>query len=401
MNHTALKYPTTFTSDALTEFAGYPVCAFDPSELPHHEAIRRGTANAAQIEERTTAVYAELTKRTMTKAQVGFFNFAEARASAIYVSPHIQKKFFLDRFDLASCSHFSVTHPIIVPKNGRSIVVPYDKCEPVTDLKIWISCAAIFMMNPANQPAIDHWQKFTKLPPHLLHVPPTNHYHVHWAKMHEARHLMHGDLLTPRGEFYRELDADRFASAILRSYSDPAAREATIASRHGRYLGLFTPFPQYWFAPALDAVEADKDPPLYDEIRRSVLEIQFRLVEAALCRMRFAPKSKALHRWARSAWNEDQQRSFLSRLLSPRSLNLSGSGSLLDFNNTIYIPKLSKGQDPASVYSLLREITDRGVFTDPLTQQIAHKIVTAAEYFSPGLTRAPNPRAAFQAPRAG
>lgn len=256
-------------------------------------------------------------------------------------------------------------------------------------------------MNPASQTAIDYWQVFTKLPPHLLQVPKTGGYDALLSNHHEAGHLLQGLLRSPRGKFYRELDADRFATTILQSYSDPAAREATIARRHGRYLGLFLYSHQYWFAPALDAVEDNKDPPLYDEIRRSVLEIQFRLVEAALCRKPFAPKSKALHRWARSAWNKDRPRSFLSRLLLPRSLNLSRFKTLADFHDFIYSPKLSKGQDPASVYSLLREITERGVFTDPLTQQIAHKIVTAAEYFSPGLTRAPTPRAAFQAPRAG
>jgi len=80
--------------------------------------------------------------------------------------------------------------------------------------------------------------------------------------LHELRHQKqltlepesHADVFG----YYQELDADWAAQEALRSAG--LGDETRRADRNARYMHMLTATPKYWFAAALDALEAGETP---------------------------------------------------------------------------------------------------------------------------------------------
>jgi hypothetical protein len=165
--------------------------------------------------------------------------------------------------------------------------------------------------------------------------------------LHEMRHLIQiGD---PETRYYREIDSDLFARAILRDQSPGLGIDPTKNLKENifaRYSTLLTSPPSYQIAPAIEAFEAGKKPPDVKALGAALKTIRCRIIEKET---------------GKYPGRQDEEK---------------------------FDQRCKK--EPEVIYSLLRRCVEDGAFSqNPLATHIANRILEAVEYFSEGLTRNP------------
>ena len=221
--------------------------------------------------------------------------------------------------------------------------------------------------------------------------------------------------------YYEEADADMAAHSKLRRANfghKDKIQEALIMDRHKRYMGVLFNHPKYWFAPFLDAVEKNEKPPDFYAVHASVMEIRLRLLAEA-DRMEKArlglPVPAKVDGWdlnqAVAGWREYPGASpFVplnpkiiveTPLTSATMVEPRGERGWKGLDN-VYLAWREEQffQKPEIFYTIMRHSLERGDFSgNPLTQNLAGKIVEAANYFDPSLTQEPNVQALISIPR--
>ncbi len=237
-------------------------------------------------------------------------------------------------------------------KMRRLVLYPYQQPKPADALHIPVK--AEISVLPKNSPPKVLWSMMTALPDTLLtHFPKEASFSL-VANLHEVAHTMmiRDQSRTEKNRFWEELGCDRFAFQVMEANGlGPKDKSAWISAR---YLGLLASTSRNWFAPLLDAETNGETPPKHNDVMAAVKTIQ-------------------------------------SKLLAEGSRSLSwGKRFKLKFFNNPYITWKREAiqKNPSQGYSLLRTIIEQGAFKkNPLAETLAHKILDAAETFSPNLTR--------------
>jgi hypothetical protein len=236
----------------------------------------------------------------------------------------------------------------------RHVIYPYPQSKPKDPSALGVPYSAkLFLFPPQGNPKT-LWSLFTGLPEkHLVQYPQN--YNVHLTvNLHEVAHTMmvvENDR-TEHDQFWEELACDRFALQVTAA-NNPQGESARAWIR-GRYMGLLTDRPIYWFAPHLEADMNGQTPPSPKDINVAVQEIRSSLLKASRTNSSWSQRLKI-------QLSNDPYRTWMQEAIQ---------------------------KNPAKGYSLLRTLTEQGAFKEnPLAETLAQKILDAAEHFSPNLTR--------------
>jgi hypothetical protein len=248
--------------------------------------------------------------------------------------------------------------------------IPIEEC--------WRKNACI-VLTPGNSTPKQHWAIRTSIPESLMEHAPEDNTCFLLADSHELRHLQQIQFESKEHRFittyYRELDADLAARSTLQQAA--IGQETNKASLHSRYLEmLVSDDSAYWFAATLEAIEAKREAKDYFSTHRAVMEIRLRLAMQYEGEDLKDISSQQLQN-AIGVWNNHPGIKISDGLQPDKIDKLDNKYS--QWKNSL----LSK--NPASLYTGLRQLVERGVFTDPFSQQIAVKILEAASYFNPDL----------------
>lgn len=226
----------------------------------------------------------------------------------------------------------------------------------------------------------------------LIHFPKSESVNL-LVELHEARHFVQ---LAPSLEdspfsYFQELDADLFAHVALRE-SDLAqeSKEVRRGWTAGRYLRIFSGDSGYWIAGALESFLQNKRAPKRDDVVHSILELHLRLVDKAydldLSDSNFDDVRFSLTESTDSTPDSSAISDATDR---PARFNEISSA----FAKASPLMRGNITRQPEVIYTLLREIVTKNEITNPLSHDIATKILQAAEYFGgKDLTHAPNVR---------
>ncbi len=243
-------------------------------------------------------------------------------------------------------------HTFFDEESKRLVLYPYPQSKPADALHLPTK-ADIFILPHKNNPKV-LWTMMTAFPDKLLtHFPKDASFSL-VGNLHEVAHTMmiRDPRRTEETLFWEELGCDRFAFQVMDANAlSPKDKSAWI---NARYLGLLASTSRNWFAPLLDAEMNGQTPPDYKDIMMAAKDIQSKLLTEGNKTLSWVQRFK------------------------------------LGFSNDPYKTWKREAiqKNPTQGYSLLRTLTEQGAFKEnPLAESFAHKILDAAETFSPNLTR--------------
>lgn len=449
------------TSEQLSGFSGYPVIVQKLSRLPHWKFIQDRTIPDSQLDqyrefnERRDAVYQLLETAGITVNQGGTFTkddasaFAAAQFSIIRNSsytvnlPAGLSGYFHDTMergvdtviDDVQTAYFGekpgLTLPWEFPGALEDIPIGVRTKNGSTREQIFKQCAAVMLVNGDDDDIAETWAFELSLPVGCAQKIPDPNIHRLIAKLHEAAHLIQirfwsthdfNDYIAAFGE---EAHADLFAHSLLRrtaklpEFADfkDGIEAGLIMDRHKRYMGFLSTPPQYWTAPRMDALETGEKPPSFYSIHQSVMEIRLRLLAEAdkLQREREGlPSPLPIHSselnnvvasWrqypgANSYYEPTTPKQIAGIDLTSHRMLKSADGSLQGLDNLYLEWQVQQlRRNPEVFYTLLKNSLDQGLFDgNGFTRKLAARMVQAAEYFNPALTRAQNVKALVNIP---
>lgn len=413
---------------------------------------------AVALRERSEAIYDLLDQAGLTKRHGGSFtpedagDFARARYPVVrstawgYAVPagledHFQKiqALGVERAVDQTTSRFWGPNPgrempFVMPGVLSEQVPVRSKLEQITAFK---KCAAVMLVNGDGDTLKEVWAMELGLPAgQALRMPDPKIHHL-ICELHERRHLLQvnfnpssrtADANTDQGVFneyivkyYEEADADMAAHSQLRQTTvGPKDKidEALSMDRKKRYMGMLFNHPKYWMAPFLDAVEKGEKPPDFYSVHQSVMEIRLRLLAEAdrleIARAGLVPSSpvlgeeinRAVAGWRRypgaSSYDPvDPKQIAGTSLTSSHMVEPKGETTWKGLDN-LYLAWRDDQfyEKPEVFYTLLQKSLQKGDFdSNLLTKKIATKIVEAADFFNPSLTREENVEAKIKIPR--
>lgn len=358
------------TAEDFSAIAGAPAQVVSLSALPHWDKVEQSAVlSAAEIKERTAAVQKIFS--TSGQTPVACFDFdpfdisgqrtieqiiATSATSSVYL-PYRQ----IGAFSSMACQLEKLKDGTDKRKTftddqtKRRFVYPYSfrpRCE-IAEMSV--PNAPLFFLSPFCLSKQVTWSHLTGLPEELIHNYPKDNFVDIMSQLHEAAHSIQLTVPTRGGSvgFDKECDADLFA---LRSVSQSrGGQEASKAWVHARYLHILSCSRTYWFAPHLDAGVSHVEPPSHNKIREAGEEVrrQFLIAHSGIVKRTLLKALPDLATDLYDGWKKEN-----------------------------HIRK------PTTSFPVLRKITEAGVFKkNPLAQDMACKILGAAEYFSPGLTK--------------
>lgn len=376
------------TAEAFSAYAGYPVQTYYLSDFPHWDKLaRRETLSEQELQERSDALLKTLERNRYEGAlknevkKVASWNNASVSSVASSVPVHRPLIYALNKTQRPSDNSLLLSS-IVKPGQsskayGKNVVLSLGNDLPVSARVCFRYQAFVLLYKQGDDPKI-RWNTWVGVPKdRLFHG--TDNQDVHFLDaFHEMRHTRQAALskTTFLSNFLIELDADRFALAAHALCRLP--KETRTSYRHGRYMNCLTSPSQYWFAPTLDAVDSRMHPPSAQDVFSSVLDMRLAIIDSIKGEI---------------PWHN-------TREAVAAAMGFPGVGhvGLLRRYDVAEKDKefnawKDRTQKPEIMYTVLRELVEKRAFDHPLTQQIASKVVAAAEYFNPDLTREPNPRA--------
>ncbi|MEJ0062045.1 MAG: hypothetical protein WDO70_02275 [Alphaproteobacteria bacterium] len=415
------------TAQDYSAYAGHPVFVFNLSELPHWEAARTKRLDQDMERERIEAVR-QIARQLDPKSK--YINYGDmqsiAWAHGAAAGPLTMKRVAVNPRDIPN--YLTLAGDLTTSQLDKPCPYkPMDR-EPGTILGLWRKVASltqapltavmaptmgedrgnlalVFPLRAASTMLIAHepgekeaWANFIGVSADRISFFPNEGFHELTAQLHEMRHLR--QMHEPRPSiqrkvqyngsdgYYVELDAELYALLSLKEAD--VGHETIKANINARYLQTFFTKTDYWFAPALENLLSGKQPPNPLQIYDAVSEIH--------CRLAMQDKDM-------------DQREFSSRQIQnaialcenrAKDENCGGltasimDGLLLHYDQNIKdaFRENSAKFDPGMMEKILpnlRKLHEDGVLADPLSSQIAGRILEAGEYFSAGISYRPKP----------
>lgn len=368
------------TSEDFSAYAGFHIPVFYLGQLPHWDkwqGLQRPTKQ--ELGQRTQAILSALEQDDVFMRRSKTLNYQPdfdsiRHSTALKPSPcvmyinaglsHVEnQETIFDKISFGGLDAINQRYAITAPEELGTINyvrtgAPYGNYK-IDLCKATLNAYAIIPSVDDTSPS--YWAMKNCLPPsYSARIPKNNILHL-IDGLHEMRHTVQAEEipLTIVHKYYRELDADLFSHYTIRT-SDPANprifEESLMADRHIGYINIMLlPF-NCWTAPALDALESGQRLPHHAAIKSAGEEICCRILEI-------------IHR---------------------KPFDLTSCSQTPEYRKWALENILSQ---PEKGYSMIKVLADHNAFTQPMAQQIAQKIVAAAEYFCPGITTGTKPDA--------
>lgn len=378
------------TDEDFSEGLGFKVKVLSFTDFPHSEELQKfGVLPPEKLHERANGIYKVIQNAVLNSESWDFgiaLDLAERETSCAHTKPK----------DIELKSHPRFQHYDLITKNGY--IDAHAPTSPIwsannstingnmneyvfpgvleEDVKIdagFFACAAIVLLE-RDTTALTHWAHMIHIPVNLLDGFSSDNKHILNVALHEKRHLHQIGPKNPGPIFnyYRELDADLYARSHL-SIAGVGSKTMT-ADIYGRYIAMFYSPPNYWFATALEDIEARERPKDFFTIHRAVMEVKLRTMMGLRGEdSKHIPSKEmqaAIKHWNETCGDEAKQNVTDKKIDS------------LDKKLIGYVRSIM-GKNPAPLYTALRKQVERGVFDDPFTHRIATRILDAAHYFNP------------------
>ncbi|MDD3370368.1 MAG: hypothetical protein PHE27_00935 [Alphaproteobacteria bacterium] len=392
----------------LSNAALMPIRAIDLSMMPHYDSLKNGWSfTADKLKERSAAylsVFKQIGVTSGNAKRDANFSIDAAKKIVPYfyesLVPLKDKDGQLAKLSQFNCFNhfetilergFSDANDLRSPLwigcystcGPRILLIPGTMYEKSPDAVLYKKQACVVLVNHKITPQ-QAFSRDTCIPEELMPEFPDEKAHMLYVDLHELRHMQQVTYAPIEAGstilcYYSELDADMFARAVLR---DAGIGEKTCeAYLHIRYIDLLIQDdPQYWFAPALEAIEKGMDPFDFHTTSSAVQEVRFRVF---------------LEHW--NLAHDTLPSNYLQHLLSMDRKNASENDinvleaveGTLDFYSS-YSDSI-RGENPAPIYTALRRVVEGTSITDPFIKHLAKRILCAVDYFNPDLSNADNP----------